>query len=213
MQLRKRKRGEAPGARFSTVLRRLAEGESERIAMTEFIATFADRAFGALMFIFAVPNVVPLPPGSSGFFAIPLILIAAQLVIGRRTLWLPAPILRVSLRRADYARMLERILPWLRRAERLLAPRLGIMFGALGDRLIGTCCLLMAIVLLMPIPFANMLPGVAIAAFSLGLMQRDGAAVIVGWVAALATVGVVFLVSGALWIAIKAFFNALLGVA
>lgn len=212
MRMRRRRSGEPPGPRFSTVLRRLGEGESERIGVAELVDTFADRAFGALMFIFAVPNVIPLPPGSSGFFAVPLILIAAQLAMGRQTLWLPSPLLRLSIKRDDYARMLERVLPALRRAERLLAPRLGIMFGILGDRLIGICCLVMAIVLFLPIPLANMVPGLSISAFALGLMQRDGIAVVIGWIAALGTAGIVALVSGAAWIAIKAFFHALLGI-
>lgn len=211
MRFRRRPKGESQVIRFSTVLRRLGEGDAERIAISELVATFADRAFGALMFVFAVPNVVPLPPGSSGFFAVPLILIAAQLALGRRLLWLPAPVLRLSVRRAEYARIIERILPWLRRAERLLAPRLDFLFGPLGDRLIGVCCLAMAVVLFLPIPLANMLPGLSIAAFSLALMQRDGAAVIAGWLAACATVAVVVFVAGAAWIAVKAFFNALLG--
>lgn len=196
-------------ARLSTVLRQVAAQPAESIQLAELAEIFADRAFGALMFLFAIPNLIPLPPGSSAVLGAPLVLIAAQLALGRRVLWLPEVIARRSIRKADYERALSYGLPYLRRTERLLAPRLTFMFGPVGDRLIGITCLLMALVLFLPIPFANMVPALSIAAFALGLMQRDGAAAILGWIAACVSLLIVVVISGALWLAIKAFFHAL----
>ena len=39
---------------------------------TELAAQLHSRAWGGLLFIFAAINVLPLPPGTSVFFAIPL---------------------------------------------------------------------------------------------------------------------------------------------
>lgn len=195
--------------RFSTVLRLLGEEPEERISFTKLTETFGDRVFGALMFIFAIPNILPLPPGSSSVLGAPLLLIAAQLAVGRRTLWLPKQLRERSIARDDFKNLIGRTLPYLRWTERLLAPRLLIMFGPLGDRLIGIACLILAIILFLPIPFGNMLPGVAISFFSLALLQRDGIAALVGWLASALSIGVLALVSRALWYGFMAFWHAL----
>lgn len=204
-----RSRRTARPPRFSTVLRLLGEEPEDRISFTKLTETFGDRVFGALMFIFAVPNVLPLPPGSSSVLGAPLLLIAAQLAVGRRTLWLPKAVRERSIARDDFRHLVGRVLPYLRWTERLLAPRLLAMFGLLGDRLIGIACLVLAAILFLPIPFGNMLPGLAISFFSLALLQRDGIAALVGWLTTAVSVGVLALVSKALWYGFVAFWHAL----
>jgi hypothetical protein len=195
--------------RFSTLLRQVSEQAHERISLAELVQVFGDRAFGALMLVFAIPNVIPLPPGTSSVLGAPLILIAGQLVIGRRVLWLPAIFLSKSVPRDYLRRVVARLLPSLRWMERMLAPRMGLLFGPVGDRFIGITCLVLSIILFLPIPLGNMLPAMAIASFSLGLIQKDGAAVILGYLLAAISLGVLAAISGALWIAAQAFFNAL----
>lgn len=57
---------------------------TERISVADLLAAMQDRALAALMFIFAVPNVVPVPPGTSAILGAPFIFLAAQLTLGRR---------------------------------------------------------------------------------------------------------------------------------
>lgn len=176
--------------------------------MSELARSFGDRTFGALLLVFALPNLIPLPPGSSTVLGVPLIFIAAQLALGRSVLWLPRSIGERSFAKADMQRLVDYTLPTLRRTERLLAPRLGWL---LNDRLIGVACLVLAVVLALPIPLGNMLPALAICAFALGLMQRDGLAVLAGWGIAAASLVVVALVSGAAILAAKAAYAVILG--
>jgi hypothetical protein len=178
---------------LSDILGRLLHAPDERIALGELVDAFGPRAFGALMFVFSIPNLLPLPPGSSTFLSIPLLIIAPQLMIGLPTLWLPRALDRRSLRRADLARGFDRLLPRVARIERLLAPRLEFLFGPLGDRIIGLVILALALVLVLPIPFGNLLPAAAIAALSLGLTQRDGVVVLAGYGIAGASVVVLIL--------------------
>jgi hypothetical protein len=187
--------------RLSAVLQRLANDGGERIEVDRLLDVFGERAFGALLFILAVPNLVFLPPGASALFGAPLMLIAAQLALGRETVWLPQAIRRRSFDKSVFQRAVEHTRPWLRRAERLLAPRLVFMFGAFGTRLIGFGCLVLALLITLPIPLANFLSGLAIAAFALALLQRDGIAAAFGWACALVSAGATALVSGAVWIA------------
>lgn len=172
-------------------------------------AAFGDRALGALIFVFAVPNLLPLPPGSSALLGAPLLLVAFQLALGRRVLWLPPFLATRTVSRELLLAVTARIMPHLRWVERLLAPRIDVMFSGPAECLMGLAAFVMALVLFLPIPFANALPAAALSLFALGLMQRDGLAVLLGWLVAGLTGFVVFLISGALLIAVEAFFGAL----
>jgi hypothetical protein len=195
----------APRKRFSDILGEIAAQERDRVSIRDILAVFGDRAVGALMLLFALPNAFPTPPGTSTVLCTPVVFIAAQLMIGREALWLPRLITERSISRLQFAAIVERLTPWLRRAERALKPRLTFLVGPVQDRLIGLACLALAIVLVLPIPFGNMLPALAISVFALGLIERDGAAIAAGWVGTLASFGVLAALSAALVAAAEAF--------
>ena len=102
-----------------------------------------------------------------------------------------------------FSRIVHATRPYLRRAERLLQPRLQIMLSLVSTRLIGIACFVLAVLIALPIPFANFLGGLAVAAFALGLLRHDGVAVLAGWIVTAISVAATVLVSGALWIAVK----------
>lgn len=195
-----------PDDSLSGIIEDLLDGGGERIAIGDMVDAFGPRAFGALLFVFSIPNLLPLPPGSSTILSIPLLIIAPQLLIGVPNLWLPRAMDERSLKRADLRRAFLKIIPRLRRVERLLQPRLRFMFGPVGDRLIGLVCTALVLVLILPIPFGNLLPAAAIAALSLGMAQRDGALVVFGYGIAAASVIVLVLSAHA----VVAAFNSLL---
>jgi hypothetical protein len=88
---------------------------------------------------------------------------------------------RRSLRRADLAKVLHRVLPPLDWLEKAMRPRLGFLTGGAGSRMVGLACTLMAAILILPIPFANLAPALALGFFSLGLTRKDGVLVLVGY--------------------------------
>ena len=180
------------GRPISAILGQLVNAPGDRLTVSDVVEAFGPQGFGALMFVFAIPNLLPLPPGSSTFLSIPLLLIAPQVMVGHRALWLPRIGDRRSLSRADLARLAGPGLARLARIERLLRPRLGFLFGAVGDRLIGAVILALSLVLVLPIPLGNLLPAAAIAALSLGLAQRDGLVALVGYAVAAASALVLF---------------------
>lgn len=176
--------GVAQGKPLSVVLFELAHAtDRERISVGDLLAALGDRALGALMFVFAVPNVMPVPPGVSTILGAPLIFLAAQLMLGRSP-WLPKVITQRSLLRTDFAALMRRVLPWLTKAERFLRPRLTVLATPPMEYLIGLVCLLLALVLVLPIPLGNALPALAISALALGVLERDGHWVVAGLVAA-----------------------------
>lgn len=62
------------------------------------------------------------------------------------------------------------------------------MTGNISDILIGLTCVLMSIMMGMSVPLVDALPDIAMILFGLGLMSRDGAILILGWLLAVASV-------------------------
>lgn len=199
-----------PAASVSELLRLVGARHGETVSVGDLLETFGDRAFGALMFVFAAPLVLPMPPGVSAILGAPLIFITAQWMLGRKTLWLPGVVAKRDMSVADFRALTVKLEPYLERIERRLRPRLTFMYNPVGDRLTGLLCFLLSIVVFLPIPLGNMLPSFAIAAFAIGFAERDGLCALIGWVAAIISFAVLALLSKAIFAAIVAFFLALL---
>jgi hypothetical protein len=185
---------------LSRLLLALADADHGPMSVGDLIGHFGPRAFGALLFIFAVPNLLPLPPGSSTVLGLPLLLIAPQLAFGARRLRIPAAVGRGVVDGHALAKAFRRISPWLARVERLTTHRMAFMFGSFGSAMIGIVCTLLAAVLILPIPLGNMLPATAVTVLALSLIQRDGLLAILGYLLAMASAAVLVL-SGSLIVA------------
>jgi len=183
------------GGRLSDILRAVAADQTrERVSIADLFQVMSHRAFGALMLIFAAPNVVPTPPGFSTLFAAPLIFLATQLALSWPAPWLPKFIANRSMSRADFAAIVDKASPWLVRAEKLLKPRLSFLTRPPFEQAIAIICLLLALILFLPIPLGNILPALAICLFSLAILERDGIAAILGAIVALASTAIVWTV-------------------
>ena len=129
--------------------------------------------------IFALPNVLPSLPGTSGILGLPLVYLTSQMMLGRLP-WLPKFIANRSLPRDSFAALIDRVEPWLAWSERFLQPRLNWLVNERAEQLIGGVALVLSVILILPIPFGNMLPALAICLFALGLMEHDGVWVLAG---------------------------------
>lgn len=177
---------------FSAVLERLGARGSEKLYLGEVVEAFGNRAFGAVMLLFAIVNMLPWPPGGTTLTGAPLLFLSMELAWGRRTLWLPGWIERASINRSTFRNLSGRLLPTIRRGERLSRPRLCFLTSRFGQGLIGLACLLLSAVLVLPVFGGNLVPAIAIGFFSLGVMQRDGLAVLLGWLTTALSVAILF---------------------
>jgi hypothetical protein len=139
-----------PRRRFSEILGDLASRPAVAISLGDVLDTFGERAFGALMLLFAAPNLLPLPPGLSVVLGAPLLFVTAQLMLGRPALWMPRFIRRQTIRRDFFALLTTKLSPVIQRAERILRPRLSLLLHPVNERIVGGACLLLAIILLLP---------------------------------------------------------------
>jgi hypothetical protein len=194
----------------SELLELIVGREAGKVSVADILETFGNRAFGAMMFVFAAPLVLPMPPGVSAILGAPLMFITFQWMLGRRTLWLPKALLERDMSMSDFRNLTGKLTPYLERLERRLRPRLTFMYNPLGDRVVGALCFTLSIIVFLPIPFGNMLPSFAIAAFAIGGAERDGVAALIGWVAAILSFVVLAVLSKAIIAAILAFFTTLI---
>lgn len=178
---------------FSDVVEMLGDRPGERLCLGEIVEAFGDRAFGPVMFFFALINMLPWPPGGTTVTGAPLLLLSMELALGRDTLWIPRWAERVAVNRQTFRKLSGRFRKPLKLTEKLSRPRAAFMTGGPGQGLIGLACVFLSAVLVLPIWGGNLLPAVAMGFFSLGVMQRDGLAALIGWILTGATVAVLFL--------------------
>lgn len=178
---------------LSIVLDELSRRPEPEISVDELTVRFGGQALGALIFVFSLTCIFPLPPGATTILGLPLVLLAPQLVFGNGALWLPRAVRDRMIATIDLRNGLPRVLPWLRRVEAVSKPRLASLFGPVGRRVIGLVCSALALVLILPIPLGNMLPALAVSTLSFSLIQRDGLVALIGLAIAAASAGVLAL--------------------
>lgn len=171
-----------PQGGLAAVLERLAALERERISLGEVADALRDRGFGLLFVVLALPNAIPGPaiPGLSILTGLPLLFVALELALGKKEPELPRWIRRRSMTRAGFGRLVERMRPTLDRLERVIRPRYRDLTRPKAERLLGLFTALVALSLVFSLPTGNLLLGIGATALGLGLMERDGIAIVVG---------------------------------
>lgn len=166
------------------------------LSLRELLAGLDRRAFGMLLFIATLPAFIPIPVG--GAISGPLvILIGAQLLVGRHRPWLPGFIARRGPHRRALAAFERRFAPWLSRLEALIRPRLpGLLANRAAAVLTGLVLMLLGLLLSLPIPLTNYLFGVLLLLFALALLERDGVLMILAWIAGIVAIVVFGVLSG-----------------
>lgn len=179
----------------------IEEHAGDRLTLSHLSALLRDRMWGGLLLAFAAINILPLPPGTTTVTGIPLILLSAQMVVGRARPWFPKRIDQRGLTKTELRRLLAKFLPWERRLERIFKPRLVALTNHRATRVIGLVSLFLSIILWLPIPLGNHAPAVAMTLFALALIYRDGVLVMLGALATLVSIVFVSFTVGAAWLA------------
>ncbi|PZU58672.1 MAG: exopolysaccharide biosynthesis protein exod [Brevundimonas sp.] len=166
------------------LLRRLADDGGDRgLTLHEIRDRMDERAYGLLILLLSIPCLVPGLYGVPQVVGVIIILVAAQLLVGREEPWLPRCMLDLRARgswlkaMADFA---ESKLSWI---DRLSRPRLTRFADGPGEKLAAVFMILATLTIVLPM--TNTIPSIALALLSVGLIQRDGLFVIAG--AAVAT--------------------------
>jgi hypothetical protein len=183
---------------LSQLLSRVVDDhDGDRLKLWELAARLSDRSWGGLLLIFAAINILPLPPGATTITGIPLVLLSAQMAAGRSTPWFPQRFDQRGVTKGEITKLIAKLLPWERRIERVLKPRLTALTNHRGARAIGIVCLLLSVILWLPIPLGNHAPAITMTLFATALIYRDGLLVMLGALATLASLALVSVTLGA----------------
>ncbi|MFB9952175.1 exopolysaccharide biosynthesis protein [Rhizobium puerariae] len=171
---------------LSDTLRRLVNGiKGQSITLREIMDAVGEQGLLLICAVASLPFLLPVSiPGVSTVFGAAIILISLAITANRLP-WLPRKILDRQLETKTLVPALEKGINIVSRFDRFLKPRLSsLTSGALVNRLNGLAITFAGVLLMFPlglVPFSNTLPGVAILLLSTGMIQRDGAIVLGGY--------------------------------
>jgi len=135
---------------------------------------------------------LPLPTGgATHVLEVVTMLVALQLIVGRRCIWLPARWQRLELAGTSRQRLLSVLLRRIRWVERFSHPRAAWVFDHRSAMsVIGVVVLGLTLCAFLAPPFSGLdtLPSLGVVAIALGVLLGDGILVLVG--TAIGAVGV-----------------------
>ena len=158
----------------------------ERLTMSrptikDILGTLDNGAIALPLLILSLPAIVPTPGIPAGMlFGSVLVLFGLQMSLAKHPVRLPAIVGRLSIDRGTLTRIIDRALPHLMKTERWVYPRRGNFITSGALRGIGLVISLLGILIALPIPFGNTLPGLAVLSLALGIGQKDGVTVLAG---------------------------------
>lgn len=142
-----------------------------------------------LTLVFLIPVSIP---GVSTVFGAGILLVGVSRLL-RRPPWLPARLRQRQLPADRLRAALTRGLTWVGRLQKISRPhRLPGVVDPRPAQMLNDAGLVLGAVLLMApfgfVPFSNTLPAIALLLLAIGLMQRDGVAVLLGHLMNLASI-------------------------
>ena len=174
------------------------EAPEDGLSLGDFVDALGERAFGIILFAMALPVSIPFLYGVPQIMSLPMMALAAQMVMGRDEPWLPSGFKSRQLSKTSLVGMARGGRKWFGWLEALARPRLHFLSGPSMERVIGVIFLIFCASIMLPLPLTNSVPGIALAIAALGLLSRDGLLVIGG------------ILMGAIWITLLFIFGAAL---
>lgn len=152
-----------------------------RLRVRDLVRASADRGFGLALVFVAFPALIPFfPPGASMVVGLLVIVVAIQMLLGRRQLWLPSRALDYVFSERATRALVAQGEKWEQRFRRVTKPRLGFMTGRLASAFVAVPTIGIGVALFLPLPFLNSLPAIAVITIGIGLAKRDGLLVLLG---------------------------------
>lgn len=157
----------------------MAENAHDGITLAEVLARFGPSAGSVPLLVLGAASMVPSP-------GLPLGMVCGSLLMVMALAGLPAAAARIKVPAGLLRGAARRLAPLLARIEARLKPRYTLLAEP-PRALLSLVIFAMGLLIALPIPFGNQLPGLALTVTALGLLSRDGVAVGAGMSLAAAT--------------------------
>ena len=171
------------GERFSDQLERWLRGDQTKTLGTLSDA-FAEKSFAVTILLLMFVPALPLPTGGiSHVFEVITVVIGAEMLLGRRTIWLPERWQRRELGPTTTDKGVPFMIRWIRRVERFSRPRGAWLFGqAWMLRLLGLLMMGLAVAAALAPPFSGLdtLPSLGAVAVVLSIILEDVVVLAIG---------------------------------
>lgn len=150
----------------------------------EFWDVMKKRGFGPML---ALPSFIACTPigaipGIPSLAGGTILLIALQILLGRRHPWLPQKVMQLNCDADQLRYIVEKVKPYAVRVDRFLVPRCFFMRQPVFRSFIALCCAGCGLVMipLELIPFMGLIPAFAVLIMAIGMATDDGAVALFG---------------------------------
>lgn len=182
--------------RFSDALEQWLTGDAPK-SLGSMNDVFAEKTFAVAIALLMALSATPLPTGGITLvFQIVSMLVAAQMVLGRRTIWVPHRLRHHEMGEKVTRRLMPFVLRRVRWLEQHSRPRwAGLFRRRLVVRLLGMAIMVLAAVasLAPPFTFLDTLPSLGAVTIALAIILEDVLVLLVGFV--IGTGGIIIFVS------------------
>jgi hypothetical protein len=198
-----------PDVRLSEALASTARSvQGHVVTLRELLGYVGEQGLLVFSAILAMPFLIPVSlPFMSTALGLPMLLIGLAVIMGRLP-WLPDRLLDHALPSDTVQKVLGQAQRVAERFEHLVKPRLlPLTASALVNSVHGVTMVVAVLLLMAPlplVPFANTLPAIAIILLCLGIAERDGLLLLIGY--AVALVSTVY-IGSLLWLVLHAGMN------
>lgn len=170
--------------RFSQDIKSLLERLAEQpLTLGAILAETSERGFSLVIALLVLPFLFPMPPGFTGPFGAACLLLSVQMLLGKRSPWLPKKIANYKFPRPVAQIILQNLRRITKVLEKIARPRLGkIAHHPLIWRFNGLCISWLAILLISPIPLTNPFPTIGILLLAVATIESDGLLMCISYV-------------------------------
>lgn len=168
-----------------------ASTDGADISVEDMVTTLNHRGFGTMLLIPSAITILPtgMIPGVPAACAVLTAILAAQMLAGRESPWLPAMLKKFSIRRSKYKSAVKQAKPYIKTIDSLSHPRLEFLSSKGMQATVAILCIGLSLMIagFGFIPFVPAILSLPIFFFALGLSARDGLFTLAGLVMTLAT--------------------------
>jgi hypothetical protein len=160
----------------SDELERWLKGDQPK-TLGSLIDVFGERSFAIVFVLLMAVPALPLPTGGvTHVFEVITMLLALELIVGRRTIWLPARWRGLQIGGESKEKFIDALLRRIRSLERISRPRARWLFGhRLSGVVFGLASLGLALTAFLAPPFSGLdtLPSIGLVVLALGYLMTD----------------------------------------
>ncbi|HUH86464.1 MAG TPA: exopolysaccharide biosynthesis protein [Pusillimonas sp.] len=163
----------------------------ETVTLRNLMIAIGEQGLLVLCAIATLPFLIPVSiPGVSTVFGAAIVLLGISITVNRLP-WLPKRILDRPLETAKLLPALRKGVSIVSRLDAWVSPRAPLLTAGAMARFNGVVLVFAALLLMAPfglVPFSNTAPAIAILLLTMGMLQRDGLFVVLGYIATVLTV-------------------------